>query len=193
MTDYNTELHDKLWKAKSTAYKTGNVMLYRNAILPECYDFVMECKDEFYDVFLDIKLHIDEASNYFEFCLESDKRNYGPKDFSVVIDQNVFDFLLPIVTDVHPKFCDTGNNLIANFKWIYMTARFRSLSENLRSAKQLEDISYYIFSLSPARSVEFIFLDFERFCSQFAQYLDDLAAWIDEALTKGEDVWIMDL
>ena len=193
MTKYNSELHDKLWKAKSTAYKTGNVVLYRHATLPECYDYVMECKDEFYDVLLDINLHIDNANSYFEFCLESDKRNYGPKDFSVVIDQDVFDFLLPIITAVHPKFCDTGNNLIPNFKWVEMTARFRSLSENLKSSKLLEDISYYIFSLSHVSSVEFIFLDFERFCSQFSQYLDDLSAWIDEALTKGENVWLMGL
>lgn len=193
MANYNTELHDKLRTAKSTAYKTGNVTLYRNAILPECYDFVIKRKDEFYDVLLNINVQSNKPNCYYELCLESEKRNYKQKDFSVIIGTEVFDFLLPIITAVNPNFCDTGNRTFDDFKWVEMNARFRSLSENLRSAKQIEDISYYIFSLGSVVDVEFIFLDFERFCSQFAQYLDDLAAWIDEALTKGEDVWIMGL
>lgn len=193
MAQYDEERHKRLRAKKSTAYKTGNVTLYRNAILPECYDFVIKRKDEFYDVLLDINVQSNKPNCYYELCLESEKRNYKQKDFSVIIGTEVFDFLLPIITAVNPNFCDTGNRTFDDFKWVEMNARFRSLSENLRSAKQLEDISYYIFSLGYVVDVEFIFLDFERFCDQFAQYLDDLAAWIDEALTKGEDVWIMGL
>jgi len=193
MIEYNKEQHAKLRNAKYEAYKTGDVTCYREAALTECYDYVLESKQKFYDIFLDINLHIDEANFYYECCLESDKKNYGPKDFAVVIATEVFDFLLPIITAVNPTFTDTGNRMFPDFKWIEVAARFRALSNNLKSAKQLEDISYYIFSLSPVADVEFIFLEFKRFCSQFSQYLDDLAAWIDEALTKKENIWIMGL
>lgn len=177
----------------SAAYKSGDVYAYSNAVLAYINEVDKYCFESFYSRYLNVNASIDDADNYcYEFCFEREKRVYPHKEFSVIIHYDLFKYIEPIVISVHENFCDTGNVLMSKLQWVELSSRLKALSAQLKTAKDLEGMSDYVFSLCWVYN-QILFMDVDRFLQHFPKYLDDVCSWIDEAVLDDDNIWIMGL